>query len=162
MHPRQHPFHRRFERRGLLPREVSASIEIDAPAADVWAVLIDFEGYARWNPFTPRVETVLGVGEPARLHVDMPGFGRLVRTEWINLVEPERTLCWGMHLGAPALLCANRWQQLSPLPSGGTRYSTVDRLSGLLTPVVMRCFGRAMRRGFLAVAEGLKTFCEDR
>jgi hypothetical protein len=159
--PRSHPFHLRYRQRSLCARDVAASVEIDAPRAVVWAALVDFARYPLWNPFTREVETSLEVGEPVRLHVDMPGRSTSVRTEWVNLVEPGRTICWGMHLAHPALLCANRWQQLSDLEDGRTRYHTVDHFSGVLVPLMMSLYGEPTRRGFESVALGLKRWVEQ-
>lgn len=33
---------------------VHTQVEIDAPASVVWELLIDLDGYQRWNPFIPR------------------------------------------------------------------------------------------------------------
>lgn len=156
MDTRQHPFHLRYRQSRVFPRDGSASSEMAAPVEVVWEVLIDFERYPDWNVFTPRVETSLRVGSPVRLQVDMPGRSRRTRTEWINLVEPHRTICWGLHIGHPGLLCANRWQELHELEDGRTRYVTTEGFSGLLAPLVMALYAQAMRQGFQSVADGLK------
>ncbi len=75
-------------------------------------------------------------------------------------MEPERTLCWGMQMGHRAFLCANRWQMLEPI-AGGTRYTTVDRFSGLLVPVVMALYGSPMQQGFQQMADALKARVES-
>jgi hypothetical protein len=158
--PRQHPSHLRFRQGSLFPREVSAASEIDAPIDVVWQTLTDFAHYAEWNPFTTHVETTLEVDSPVVLHVEMPGRSKSVRTECVNLVEPGQTICWGMHLGHPSLLCANRWQVLSKLQGDRTRYFTVDRFSGLMVPAMMWLYSEPMRRGFQSVADGLKVRAE--
>ena len=162
---RTHPFHlryQRFEREGPLARAVRAESQIEARREEVWATLVDFERYGEWNPFTRAVHTTLEVGDPVELHVDMPGRSTSVRTEWVNLVEPGRTICWGMHMGHPALLCANRWQSLHDLPGGATRYETVDYFSGVLTPMVIALYGEPTRLGFASVAVALKQRVESR
>jgi len=155
MHPSDHAFHLRFSPGRWFRREVSASAEIDAPIERVWATLVDFERYSAWNPFTPEVRAHLRVGEPIHMHVRMPRRAPRRMTEWINRIEPPRVLCWGVHLGARWLLCANRWQRLEPLDDRRTRYTTVDHLSGLLAPLVIGLYGEPMRRGFQAAADGL-------
>lgn len=157
---RRHPIHRKYRQGKVFANKVAARAEIAAAPEIVWRALVDFERYAEWNRFTPRVETDLAIGSPITLHVEMPGKSRMVRTEWINLVEPGETLCWGMHMGHPGLLCANRWQVLRPLDNGHTEYLTEDKMSGLLTPLVMALYGRAMQQGFQLVADGLKHWIE--
>ena len=80
------------------------------------------------------------------------------RVEWVTRNEPH-TLCWEMK-GARFLLHAERCQALTPLDDRRTHYVTEDRITGLLTPVVMGLFGRAMRRGFEDCARGLKKHAE--
>lgn len=153
---RLHPQHLRYRQRRIFPREVSASADILAPIEAVWKVLVDFERYAEWNIFTPKVETDLQIGSRVRMRVVMPGKFDAERIERINLVEAGETICWGMHMGHPAVLCANRWQMLCPLESGETRYVTVDKFSGLLAPFVLALYGGAMKTGFQSVADHLK------
>ncbi len=43
----------------------------------------------------------------------------------------------------------------------GTRYTTVDRFSGLLVPVVMALYGTPMQRGFQQMADALKARVES-
>ena len=157
---RRHPVHLRYRQRRLFACQVRASSQIAAPIETVWRALVDFEHYAEWNSFTPKIETDLAIGSPVTLHVNMPGKSRMVRTEWVNLLEPEKTICWGMHMGHPGLLCANRWQMLRQLDNGHTQYVTEDKMSGLLTPVVMALYGSPMQEGFQAVADGLKGWVE--
>lgn len=157
---RLHPTHLRYRQRDLFARDVSGSAEIKAPIDAVWNALVDFERYGEWNPFTPKIETDLKVGSPVILHVDMPGRSKSIRTEWVNLVEPGRTICWGMQMGHAALLNANRWQILKELPGSRTQYLTVDYFSGLLTPLVMALYGQPTGDGFQSVADGLKAWVE--
>ncbi len=158
--PRRHPFHLRYRQSARFARDVEAAVEIEASRDVVWEALVDFDAYPEWNPFTRRVSTELVVGGPVVLGVDMPGRSYSERTEWVNLVEPGRTICWGMHMGHPALLTANRWQELHDLGGGRTRYYTVDRFSGWLVPLVMTLYGEPTRLGFESVAHGLKEWVE--
>jgi uncharacterized protein YndB with AHSA1/START domain len=160
MDPRQHPFHLKFRQRTLFAADITARSEILAPVADVWDALVDFDGYGDWNPFTPKVETEFKVGARVTLHVDMPGRSKSVRTEWINLVEPGQTICWGMQMGHASLLCANRWQMVRAIDDTHTEYVTTDYFSGLLTPLVMALYGEPTRLGFQSVADGLKQHME--
>ena len=159
---RLHPVHVRYRQGRVFACEVSACTEIAAPIDAVWKVLTDFDQYSEWNPFTPKVETDFEIGSPVTLYVDMPGKSRMVRTEWVNLVEPEQTICWGMHMGASIVFCANRWQTLRTLDNGDTEYVTEDRMSGLLAPLVMRLYGKPMQIGFQSVADSLKHWIESR
>lgn len=138
---------------------VRAEIEIDAPLARVREILGDLTEYSTWNPFTPHVESTLQVGDPIHLHVRLRSERLTHRVEYVTAVEPER-LCWKMKMGFEALLFAERCQILTETGNGHTHYVTEDRFRGLLTPLVMFFFGRAMRRGFMDCACGLKARAE--
>ena len=139
---------------------VRAEIEIDAPAERVREILGDLSAYREWNPFTPWAESTLQVGDPIQLRVRLVGERLVDRTETITAADPER-LCWSMKMGTRFLLAAERCQILTPLEAGRTRYVTEDRLRGVLTPLVMLLFGRAMQRGFSDCAVALKKRAES-
>lgn len=142
---------------------IESTADIDAPPERVWAILVDLASYGAWNPFTPRIDASLRVGEPVVLHVAMkPGKKLLVQRETCTANDPAaRELGWGMTMGAAFVLRANRIQRLTPLPSGGTRYWTGDAFSGLLVPLVMSLYRADIQRGFDGVARSLKERAES-
>ena len=137
----------------------SDPVEIEAPAERVWDILVDFERYGEWNPFTTRVDASLEIGAPVMLHVTL---GRLKRKqpERIETVEPPQLLAWGTTMGHPLLLSALREQRVEPLSESRCRYLTTDATSGLLTPLVALLFGHLIRQGFNDMAAALKTRAE--
>jgi len=155
-----HALHQRYQQGWLFPYQVSACCDIAAPAELVWDILLDFSRYGDWNAFAPKVETDLQIGSPVVMQVHMPGRAARQQTEILNLLQPGKTICWGMIMGHPLILCANRWQLLHRLDKGGTRYETVDKLSGLLAPLVWLLYGKPMRLGFEVVANSLKQRAE--
>jgi hypothetical protein len=139
---------------------IRAEIEIDAPIGRVWQILRDIEHYRDWNPFTPRVETSLEVGDPIHLHVSLGGKRLVHRVEFVTRNEPY-TLGWEMKMGARFVLYAERVQVLTAIDQHRTHYRTEDCFSGLLRPLVLALFGRAMERGFGDCAMGLKKAAES-
>jgi len=140
---------------------VRAEIEIDAPAARIFEILTDLAAYREWNPFTPRVESTLRVGDPVELHVRLRGERLSHRVEFVTANEAPSRLCWRMQMGARFLLAAERCQTLTPLADGRTRYVSEDVFRGLLTPIVMLGFRTAMQRGFDDCALALKKRAES-
>ena len=141
---------------------IRAEIEIDAPAEEIFEILTDLDAYPEWNPFTPRVESTLRPGDPVHLHVRLRGERLSHRIEYVSANERPAKLCWGAAIGARFLVTAERCQTLTPLDAGRTRYATIDEIRGWLTPLVLLLFGRAMQRGFEAVATALKQRAESR
>jgi hypothetical protein len=134
---------------------IRAEAVIGAPRERVWEVLVDFERYGEWNPFTPEVRTRLEAGVPVDMRVRLWS-GERGQREYVTQVVMGERVCWGMHMGAAWLLRAERCQWLEALDGGRTRYVTEDRLTGALTPLVLALYGRSMQRGFQGVADGLK------
>ena len=140
---------------------IRAEIEIEAPIADVWAVLRDIPNYAAWNPYTPRIDTTLELGTPVILHVAMrKGKPLLVQKEIMSQYEEGRLMGWGNVMGTAALLRFERVQELTELGPSRTRYFTEDAFSGLLLPIVMRLYRSDIQRGFSETAEALKRHVE--
>src|SRR5438270_12498969 len=92
----------------------SPRIAIQAPIAQVWAILVDLAHYSDWNPFVPRLESTLVPGDSIRLYVQMNARRRLVQTERVTRVDPPRCLAWRA-LYPPSLISGERVQELVPL-----------------------------------------------
>ena len=130
-------------------------IRIDAPIGLVWEVLTDVERYGEWNPFTPQARTDFRIGSPAHLLVRM-GPAEVRITETVSAFEAPRLIAWGKAFGARWLLAAMRAQHLEPAGATSCFYHNTDRMTGVLAPLVLLCFGGFMRAGFTDAGEGLK------
>jgi hypothetical protein len=146
------------------------SVSIEAPLDLVWEVMLDTASYAEWNPFVVRAEcpTPPQVGDPIVLHVRWPN-GRGTRSpERISILEPpyddhgtrRATLAyvfegWPARLG---LVRGTRFQRLSQVEGGPTRYETVEEFSGPLVPLAGP---RRVEDGFRRHAAALKARCEQ-
>lgn len=138
----------------------SEPLVIHAPVEVVWDVLVSLDSYGDWNPFTYRVESSLVVGEPVVLFVKLGQYKRR-QVEYVKLVESPTKLGWGMTMLHPALLKAYRIQCLEPINKNSCRYFTNDTLEGLLTPLVVKLFGRSMEDGFNEMSVALKEYAEN-
>jgi hypothetical protein len=148
----------------------AASIDIDAPLDEVWAVMVDTASYGEWNPFVFRADCDrAAVGEPIVLHVRWAN-GRTTRSpERISAVEPphdedgvRRARLSYDYEGLPSrlgLVRGTRHQRLSQEPGGPTRYETVEEFSGPLVPLAGP---RRVEDGFRRHAEALRRRCEQR
>ena len=92
----------------------------------------------------------------ARTSAGQDGAGEVRITETVSAFEAPRLIAWGKAFGARWLLAAVREQYLEPVSETSCLYHNADRLTGVLAPLVLLCFGGFMRAGFTAVGEGLK------
>ena len=141
--------------------DIGTTIDIDAPRARVWSILVDLARYPEWNPFTKRVEASLKIGDPVILHVQMKPTGATMRQPEVmtSYVEGEE-LGWGTTMVHRAILHANRTQKLIDLGNDRTRYDSVDRFQGAIVPLVMALYGKHVQRGFDETAQALKKRAE--
>ena len=137
-------------------RTVETTIDIDAPPADVWDVLVALEAYSEWNPFIPSVVGQLVVGESLELTVNVRP-GRTVRFHpTVDVVDEYRMLQWSGHVGFPWLMRGTHGYSLEELPGGSTRFVNRETYAGWLVPIFWTRLEPQVRRGFEAMNEGLK------
>lgn len=144
-----------------MVRAVGASCDIDAPVELVWSVLTDLASYPEWNPFTVSVDTTFELGAPVDMQVVLFPWWTRHQVEYISGFHPGHEVSWAVTMGAPWLVTADRYQRLTDLGGGRTRYETADVFTGAGVPVVFALMGRSMRKGFEGVAAGLKERCES-
>jgi hypothetical protein len=122
-----------------------ASIEIDAPLAVIWQVMLDTEAYGEWNPFVVRAETAQppAVGNPIALSVRWTNGKGTRSPEVITAIEPPATAADGtatallsyVYAGLPSklgLVRGTRHQRLTQRPGQPTTYETWEEFSGPL------------------------------
>jgi hypothetical protein len=127
---------------------------IPAPRRAVWDVLVDFERYPAWNPFTVGVTTTGNIGDPVQLDVQLGG-RRMKMRERMRVYEPMRRVGWGLHLLGGVLLDCTRVQELEDAGEGSTRYLCYESFRGLSVPLFYGFFRGAMQEGFEANAQAL-------
>lgn len=121
-----------------MPRRFAeATIDIDAPLAHVWAVMLDFPRYGEWNPFIVRADLTgpAQLGAALRLRVRWNDGTAATSGERITELTPPTRLVYRFTgpLHDLGLVRATRVQQLEPLSNNRTRYTTREDFSGLLT-----------------------------
>ena len=140
----------------------SVTVQIEAPAAFVWDVLVDYPRYPEWNPYTIAAETTLELGD--RIDLTLPQVdgsdATFVNREFIRIVDPPHHLRYdtgeemeGIH--------AQRDQYIAELGPDRCEYYTTDTLSGELAALVMETNGDWVKAGFDSVAHALKARAEQ-
>lgn len=138
---------------------IETSIDIDAPAGQVWAALVDFPSYADWNPFVIRVRGAPVVGEAVRLTVVLGG-RKMGRTHVVSRVDAPTTLAWTIRSNAPWWIRGERVQRVEALGPNRCRYTNDEQVHGLLGGIVGPLMGASVRAGLEAAGQGLKAHCE--
>ena len=140
----------------------SVTVEIDAPAAFVWDVLVDYPSYPEWNPYTIAVETTLEIADRIDLTLPNPDGSDdpILNREYIRVVDPPHHLRYDTGEEYAGLL-GMRDQYVAELGPDRCAYYTTDTLSGELADLVMELNGDWIQAGFDAVAHALKARAEQ-
>ncbi len=139
----------------------SVTVEIEAPACDVWDVVLDFAHYPEWNPYTVAAATTLEIGGPIDLTLPNPDGSDAPFTtrEFIRIVEPPHHLRYDSgdeHVGVVGV----RDQWICELAPDRCSYYTTDTLSGEHAELAIQLTGDWMQSGFDSVAHALKARAE--
>ncbi len=138
---------------------VQRSIDIDAPAARVWAVLSDVERWPEWAPTVTSVrrleEGPLAVG--SRVRIEQP---KIPPTEYtVTELEPGRSFTW--KATGPGVRTTAR-HRLEDRGADGTRVTLAVEQAGPVGAVMGRFYRGLTDRYLTAEAAGIKARSEGR
>ncbi|HEY5949758.1 MAG TPA: SRPBCC domain-containing protein [Kofleriaceae bacterium] len=143
------------------PIEVSADIEIDAPAAAVWQVLTDLRRFSEWNPFIRRARGELALGGDVHvrvrstLHVPLAFHARVVAR------EHERRVRWQGEFLSRWLGSGDHTFTIEPIGEHRCRFAQREYFAGLLPRLATSLLVREAKRGFDAMNQALKARAEQ-
>src|SRR5205085_8505779 len=114
-------------------RTLHTTITVDAPAGLVWAMLVDLERYADWNPFVVEAHGRAGPGARLRVVLAPPGGRRTALRPRVTAFAPEAAFEWLGHLGVPGIFDGRHRFRLTPIDGGrGTRFEQAESFTGVL------------------------------
>jgi uncharacterized protein YndB with AHSA1/START domain len=124
----------------------SVSVDVDAPAERVWALLSDLTRMSEWSPETEKVQWLDGAAAAtvgARFRgSNRKGIARWSTTSTVTVADPPSTLAW--EVKAPANLPVAEWRYLiEPITDTSCRVteSTTDRRSAWFRFIGDRALG---------------------
>ena len=140
--------------------ELRTEIEIDAPPAAVWAVLVDTARYHEWNPFIPRLDGALEPGSRLDVTLTPPDASDMDVHPRVLRCAPNEELRWRGNLAFDFLFFGEHFFKLVPTDDGRTRFVHGEDFGGLL----VRYLGKtltATARGFVFMNQALKKRVEE-
>lgn len=139
----------------------SVTVQINAPAAFVWGVLVDYPSYPEWNPYTIAAETTLELGD--RIDLTLPQVDgsdeTFINREFIRIVDPPHHLRYDTGEEMQGIK-GQRDQYIAETGPETCEYYTTDTLSGELLDLVVETTGDWIQAGFDSVATSLKARAE--
>jgi hypothetical protein len=140
-------------------RTLEKSIDIAARPEEVWAVLVDFENYSRWNPFIVEAAGEARAGVELTLRMRPPGGRPVTVRPRIQSVDRDRRLIWVGRLFVPGLWDVEHVFLLQPMPNG-THLKQSETIRGLLVSPLRRTIART-EKGFAEFNRALKKRVES-
>jgi hypothetical protein len=113
-------------------RQITATVDLDAPPDRVWAVLTDTAKHATWNPFITKMGGTLAVGQKLQIRIAPPGGKPMSFRPTVTDVQPQHRLAWLGHLGFPGLFDGAHSFTLTPIANGRTQLVQTENFSGAL------------------------------
>ena len=109
-------------------RTTEVSIDIDAPADAVWALLVDAKSFPSWNSTVLELDGEIALGQTLKLKSTMAP-ERVFKLK-VKSMDAPKTMVWGDMMGA-------REYSLQPT-TDGTRFSMREKIGGPLFPLFAR------------------------
>jgi hypothetical protein len=134
--------------------------EVNASDDEVWAVLVDFEHYADWNPSVPSISGDVREGSTVSLTLVLPGRPNLNVRAVLQEVTRNRRLTWRGHLGADRLFTGYREFAIDPLAQSKVRVTHVEDLQGWIAPAFEALMGSSVQDHHDAFNESLRNRAE--
>ncbi|MEQ1876712.1 MAG: SRPBCC domain-containing protein [Bdellovibrionia bacterium] len=140
-------------------REIRTEIEISAPAAKVWSVLMDFDNWKSWNPIS-HASGAASLG--SKLNLAMCGKDGQAKQKYTSVVtkfEKPKTFRWRAKMMAGFLFTNDKVFELEETPSG-TRLVHKELFSGLLIPLFWGHFDKNVPAMLKSMNDALKKTAE--
>jgi hypothetical protein len=143
----------------MVERRIETDIDINAPAARVWALLTDFARMPSWNPFIKSISGNLAQGARLSVHIAPPGSSGMRFKPTILSIRPERELCWLGHPFVSGIFDGEHYFLLKPIGEYRTRLTQGEKFSGLLVGLLSSTLA-ATNAGFKVMNTALKQQAE--
>ena len=141
------------------PLKLENRIGVQAPPEVIWELLSDLSGWGRWCPIYPKAEGVLRIG--ARLHLTsaLPGLAQRDFTARLIDWVPEEQILWADAPWRGWVKCVH-YIEIEKLSEGSCIVSNGELIQGFLADFYHERRRLAMKRGFLAFSEAIKSASE--
>ena len=140
--------------------QLHASVDIDASASMVWAILTDFASYKRWNPFIRAILGKASNGNRLRLTLQRHGQPAQPTTSTLTYLREPRELRWRQTRLMPFLFATEHRFRIESLPAGGVRFHLTEQVEGLFASLLGRNRQRATEESFHLMNHALKARAE--
>jgi hypothetical protein len=135
-------------------RRIATAIDIDAPAAAIWRVLVDFPAYPEWNPFIRRITGEVRPGARLEVTVQPPNRKPMTFRPTVRAADPGRELRWLGRVLLPGIFDGEH-AFIIEAATRGCRLRHEETFRGIIVPAFAAILDDTAR-GFESVNVALK------
>lgn len=141
--------------------EIVTSIDIDAPADEVWEALVDFDAYSGWNPLITKIGGDLRVGSRVDFKIRLGSRFMPISAE-ISRATAPLGLAWIGPWQKPLRMLASgeHYFEIEPVADGTCRFVHGERFYGLGFRLAWRRLEPQLRQNYAMMNEALKRHVE--
>jgi hypothetical protein len=139
--------------------QIRTDIVIDAPPAEVYAVLSDFEQYPKWNPYHRSVQGEFVEGAPLQIHIRRPDGEEIDVPPHMHTIVADREISWGG--GVRGVFYGEHRFLLEPRAAGATHLQHDEDFWGVAVRFT-NISEAVLTEGYEGMNQALKTYVEAR
>jgi len=140
--------------------EIKTEIEIAATPEQVWSILIDFNAYPQWNPFTRSITGTVNTGERLKIVVQPAGDKGMTFLPTVLVALPNQELRWLGHFLLPGIFDGEHYFQIETISPDRVRFIHGEKFSGILVGLYKSKLDGGTKSGFIAMNQALKVLAE--
>lgn len=141
---------------------IESQIIINAPAAAVWKVLVDFNAYPMWSPTIKEFYGNPTVGERTKVLLSQPGETSMKMNPVFLKIDANKELRWKGRLLMNGIFDGEHYFILKPISDNETILIQGEMFSGILVPFFKKMIHGNTKKGFEIFNEALKDRVESR
>jgi hypothetical protein len=141
------------------PIKIEHRIGVQAPAAPIWEMINDINGWSAWNPLYTKAQGEVGFDRKLDLTVAIPGEQpreiHPVIVDW----TPNEQIIWRLSM-LGGLIRSTRYIETETLDNGNVIFSNGEIFEGRLQWLIGKKQQRAIKAGFTAFGEAVRDRAE--
>jgi hypothetical protein len=142
-----------------LPVKIEHRIGVRTPAAPIWAMISDINGWSAWNPVYPQAKGEVQFGAKLDLTVAIPGEAPREIHPTVQDWTPNEQIIWTLSM-LGGLLRSTRYLEIETLENGNCIFSNGEIFQGPLLWMISKKQQRAIKAGFTALGEAVRDRAE--
>jgi hypothetical protein len=144
----------------MTTQRIATQIDIAAPIARVWQLLIDLDGYAGWNSYLVKVTGVADAGAIIRVHAAASPDGGIIEQDVAVLEAAFPVMRWEGGLPDKAQFRGDHRFELVA-HGDGCRFLHSEDFTGTLAATIIAAHGARIAANFAIFNQCLKAAAES-